>query len=276
MDAETLGRALADLEQEHQGEYSVRVERLDADGTFALRAGRVLQTASTFKLCVLCELFRQAEAGVIDLNEEITWQPEFVRGGDGVLRAMLPGQRLSIHNMAVLMMIVSDNTATATLVDRVGAGNVTRTMRDWGLKDTNIYEGHPGGPKAAEMDPPVSTAADLCSLITKIYREEVLTPGSCREIIRILRAQRCNDMLPRFVPVGEDWGDAENWIANKTGYGRCRVEVGVVKAGDLIYAMAMFFRPDRVQSNQFKCLADYPPVLAMAHGCRAVYESFLH
>ena len=54
---------------------------------------------------------------------------------------MIPGQELSIHNMAVLMIIISDNIATATLVDLVGPGNVNRTMASWGLADTNVFEG---------------------------------------------------------------------------------------------------------------------------------------
>jgi len=235
----------------------------------------VLPTASTCKLFVLCELFRQAEAGMLDLNAPITWKPEFHRGGDGVLRAMLPGQELSIHNMAVLMMIISDNIATATLVDLVGADNVTRTMRSWGLANSDLRQGLPGGAHASRMKQPVSTAHDLCTLITRIYRHELLTPKACDEIIRILRAQRCNDMLPRYIPVGEDWGESETWIANKTGYGACRVEVGIVKAERVTFSVAMFFKPHDPPRNRRKCLADYPPVLAMANAGNAIYQSFV-
>ena len=275
MKSQELREHLESLEQEYRGEFALEVIRLDREGSFSHRADVLLPTASTFKLFVLCELFRQADEGAIDLNESITWKPEFHRGGDGVLRAFVPGQELSIHNMAVMMMIISDNIATATLVDLVGPENVTRTMQSWGLAGTNIYQGLPGGPDAAEMEQPITTAYDLCSLITCIYRSEVLTPDACDEIIRILRAQRCNDMLPRYIPVAEDWGEAETWIANKTGYGACRVEVGIVKTHELSFSMAMFFQPHEPPKNHLKCLADYPPVLAMAKACRAVHESML-
>ena len=272
MDQENLQRRLTELEHEFDGLFHVRTIRLDTDEEFCLREREVLATASTFKLCVLCELFRQAREGVVDLDAPITWKPEFLRGGDGVLRAMAPGQQLSVHNMAVLMMIVSDNTATATIVDLVGPQNVTRTAHDLGLRDTDVFDGYPGGPNAAQMTHPVSTPYDLCGLVTRIYRREILTPEDCDEIIRIMRANRCNDMLPRYVPVGEDWGDAEEWIANKTGYGPCRVEVGVVQLKALAFSLAMFFKPNRASPVQFKCLADYPPVLAMAKAAEAVYR----
>lgn len=262
------------LEAEYNGRFAIEARRLDAKGHFVRDENRVLPTASTCKLFILCELFRQAEAGLVNLDAPITWKPEFHRGGDGVLRAMVPGQQLSIHNMAILMMIISDNIATATLVDLLGAESVTRTMRSWGLASSDLHQGLPGGADRSRMQQPVSTAHDLCTLITRIYRHDVLTPKACDEIIRILRAQRCNDMLPRYIPVGEDWGKAETWIANKTGYGACRVEVGIVKTAEVTFSLAMFFKPQDPPRNRLKCLADYPPVLAMAHACRAVYESF--
>ena len=271
----SLQNRIDELEREYNGVFSVEVNRLDDEGHFGFRKDTVLPTASTCKLFVLCELFRQAEEGRIDLKAPITWKSEFHRGGDGVLRAMVPGQELSVHNMAVLMMIISDNIATATIVDLVGATNVTRTMQSWGLSKTDLHLGLPGGPNASRMKQPVSTAHDLCSLITRIHRHDVLTKESCQEIIRILRAQRCNDMLPRYIPVGEDWGNARTWIANKTGYGACRVEVGIVKTDDVAFSLAMFFKPNKAPRNRLKCLADYPPILAMAKACHAVYQSFL-
>jgi len=268
-----LAEHLRRLEQRFNGRFHARVIRLDTGEEFRLREKEVLPTASTFKLCVLVELLRQARTGLVDLNSTITWGPEHLRGGDGVLRAMAAPQELTVHNMAVLMMIVSDNVATARMVDLVGPQHVTETMHDLRLNDTDIHEGLPGGDRIAEMQQPVSTPYDLCELITKIYRREILTPEACDEIIRILRANRCNDMLPRFIPVGEDWGEAAEWIANKTGYGQCRVEVGIVQLEKFAFSLCVFFKPNAPVPNRFKCLADYPPVLAMAHACRAIYDA---
>lgn len=269
-----LEQQLARLEETYNGSFSVAALRLDRPGDFTLRPESVLPTASTCKLFVLCELFRQADAGLIDLKQPVTWKPEHYRGGDGVLRALVTGQELSIHNMAILMTVLSDNIATALLVDLLGTANINRSLQTWELPASNFYEGLPGGSRARQMQQPVSNARDLCSLITRIYRQQILTPASCLEIIRILRAQRCNDMLPRYIPVGEDWGTAPMWIANKTGYGECRVEVGLVKSEATTLSLAMFFKPHKPPAHRLKSLSDYPPVLAMAHACRAVYDHF--
>ncbi len=272
--AKGLEQELAGLEEKWNGTFSLEVHRLDAPGHFALRPTDVRPTASTCKLFILCELFRQAEAGMIDLNTPLTWKPEHHRTGDGILRAMIPGQQLSAHNLAVLMITLSDNIATAVLADFVGAEKINRSLKTWSLADSNFYEGLPAGPRAQQMKQPVSSARDLCSLVTRIYRQEILTPKSCEEIIRIMRAQRCNDMLARYLPVGEDWGQAPTWIANKTGYGQCRVDVGIVKSAAVTLSLAMFFKPTAPPRHRAKSMSDYPPVLAMAHACEAVYRHF--
>jgi beta-lactamase class A len=273
-DEPVLAQELARLESAWGGNFYIDAQRLDAPGRFTLRADAVLPTASTCKLFVLCELFRQAEAGTIDLNAPLTWKPEHHRGGDGVLRAMVPGQALSIHNLAVLMIVLSDNIATAALVELLGSANINRSLRNWRLADSEFFDGLPGGPAQAQMKQPVSSPRDLGSLITRIYRHELLAPKSCEEIIRILRAQRVNDMLPRYIPVGEDWGHADTWIANKTGYGACRVEVGLVKSETITMSLAVFFKPHQATPHRLKSLSDYPPVLAVAHACKEVYDHF--
>ena len=274
IDMERLNTEIRSVEDAFGGAFFARVIDLGTNEEFCLREREVLPTASTFKLCVLCELFRQARCEGLDLSAAVTWRPEHRRTGDGVLRTMVGQQHLSVHNMAVLMMTLSDNVATAVLVELVGPDKETAFMHSLGLADTNIHEGLPGGERVHEMEQPQSTPHDLCELVARVYRHQVLTPEDCDEVVRIMRASRCNDMLPRYVPVGEDWGDAADWIANKTGYGRCRIEVGLVHRGGTTIALAMFYRPAEAIGTRFKCLADYPPVLAMANACRIVAAHF--
>lgn len=265
---------LAELEETYDGVFSIEARRLDSQGQLAFRSEQVLPTASVCKLFILCELFRQAEAGTIDLNAPLTWKAEHHRGGDGVLRAFAPGQQLSIHNMAVLMIVLSDNIATAALTELVGPANINASLKNWQLADSDFHEGLPGGPDAAAMKQPAGSARDLCGLMARIHRRELLTPKSCDEIIRILRAQRVNDMIPRYIPVGEDWGEAKRWIANKTGYGECRVDVGLIHTEALTLALAIFFKPHQPPPHRVKSMSDYPPVLAVAHAAKAVYDHF--
>ena len=77
-------------------------------------------TASTYKLPVLMELFRRIEAEEMTLADTLPFQPEALRLGSGVLRDMTLGQDLTLHDLAMLMVIVSDNSATRLLLDHLG------------------------------------------------------------------------------------------------------------------------------------------------------------
>ena len=93
-----------------------------------------MPTASVFKLPVLVEVFRQAVAGVLDLDERVTLRAEDVVMGSGILRDFGPGLQPSLRDLAMMMIIVSDNGATNLLLDRVGGPQrVNATMRALGL-----------------------------------------------------------------------------------------------------------------------------------------------
>lgn len=262
---------LSEMEARWDGTYHVRVVGLTKPLEFARAERTVLPTASAAKLCILCELFRQSADGVLDLDGPVTWTAESFRSGDGVLKAMRRGLALPLYNLAVLMMTVSDNIATQVILERVGGDKVARFMHSLGLKNTAVPPTWPSG-EEGEAEP-VSTAWDLCELAAKIYRREILTPAACEDILRIMRFNRCTDMLPRYIPVGEDMGgDAEEWIAHKQGYGTCRVEVGVVCTKPIAYAIGLFFNPRLNPPAAHKCLADYPPVLAAAEACRLIHQ----
>jgi hypothetical protein len=82
-------------------------------------------------------------------------------------------------------------------------------------------------------------------------------------------------MLPRYLPLGQDWGHSEQWIASKTGYGACTLETGIVHCREAHFCLAVFFKLNEHRSPRFKCLAAPPPVLAVAEACRSVYQSML-
>lgn len=274
MSKDDLNVALSDIEEKFDGNFFIDLNNLKSGETFTRRESEVLPTSSVGKLFILCEMFRQANSSELDLEELLTYNKGFYRPGDGVLRAMLPGLNLSIYNLSVLMMIVSDNVATAMLVERLGVDNISRTMERLGLADSNFHQGLPSGEGVDDMIEPVSSPRDLQNLMSRIYHQEILTKKSCNEIIHIMRANRMNDMLGRHLNVGEDWGDSPYWIANKIGYGECRVEVGLVYTDSLVFSLGMFFCPNNPEQPLSKGMADYPPVLAMSTAIDALVQYF--
>ena len=120
------------------GVVGVAAKHLDSGEEILHNASDVFFTASTFKVPLLLELFRQVDNGRIDLSERLDLNRNHRVPGSGVLKELGEGLRPTLRDLATLMIIISDNTATDILYERVGGNNIANTMRNLGLNQTNI------------------------------------------------------------------------------------------------------------------------------------------
>lgn len=98
-----------------------------------------IPTASVFKIYLLAELYRQVEAGIISLSDRVEVTPETVSPGSGILSRFAHSTSFSVHDLAVLMMALSDNTATDRLYALVGRENIQENIvRALGLRETKV------------------------------------------------------------------------------------------------------------------------------------------
>ncbi|MCC6790070.1 MAG: serine hydrolase [Thermomicrobiales bacterium] len=217
--------------------------RVNADGTTA--------TASTIKVPVLIEIFRQIEAGTISLDDRMTVGEGAMTKGSGILRDLSLGIDLSVRDVAVLMIVVSDNTATNMLIDLAGKERINQTMVDLGFGGTrliNRLDFPVIGPDARNLA--VTTPGELCAIMEALANATILTTASCDQILEIMRMQHFRDLTPRylpFTPYAEELGAEDNGlrIANKTGgwkgmradmalieWPGTRYTIGIVTEGD--------------------------------------------
>ena len=124
---------------EVDGVMGVTIEDLKSGERLSLNGDLVFTQASAIKLPLLVELFRQAEDGRHDLDAPVTLTEGDVVPGSGVLRRLTAGQvTMTLLDIATLMIIVSDNTATNMIIDRVGMDQVNETMARLGLGETKL------------------------------------------------------------------------------------------------------------------------------------------
>src|SRR5829696_2050943 len=123
-------RALDAILTQSGGELALAAMNLTTGEELARNDQRSMPTASVFKLPLLVEVFRQAEAGALDLDERVTLRAEDVVRGSGILRDFGPGLQPTLRDLAMMMVIVSDNSASNLLLDRVGGPQrANATMR---------------------------------------------------------------------------------------------------------------------------------------------------
>lgn len=164
---------------------------------FEHNAGETFYAASVIKVPVMCEVFRQAEAGRLDLARAVRVERDDQVGGSGVLQVLTPGVELPVYDLVTLMIVVSDNTAMNMLLDMVGPESVTAYMAELGLTGIRVYH-KLMIVKAGRRHENVMTPKDTTELMALIARERVVSMRACEVMIDILKRQQYHDHLTKY------------------------------------------------------------------------------
>ncbi|HLH22899.1 MAG TPA: serine hydrolase [Chloroflexota bacterium] len=216
---------LAGLVEQHlggvQGVFGVAVKALDSGEGALLNADREFPAASLFKLPVMYEVFRQRDAGRLDLAERLVLTPHYADLDLGTLDLPV-GASVSIADALERMIAISDNATANMLADRVGWASLNATARDLDLLETHL-----GGDRLS------TSPRDMLRLLELIARGHEPSDSSTAAMRDLLLEQRVNDRLPAHLPPGTR-------VAHKTGnLGGIVHDVGIVYAPDAPFVIAL-------------------------------------
>ena len=207
-------------------------------------------TASAIKLAIVYELFKQVEEQRIDLDDKMTLDRRQAVGGAGVLVEM-GTPTLSIRDYAVLMVMLSDNTATNVLIDRLGMDRIAARMQGLGLARTRLRRHMMDAAAARRGDENVSTPDELVRLL------KAMNDGMPKaiELLKKPKENRLRKGLPEGVASADKSGELEG----------VRVDAGIVFAKNRPYALCVMttFLKSEAEGEQ-----------AIVEISRAAYEYF--
>jgi beta-lactamase class A len=179
--------------------------------------------ASTMKLPVLIQIFRDADAGLLGLDDSLPVHatfPSLVDGSpfdvekgddsDSTLYRRVGG-RASVRELVDLMITRSSNLATDVLIERVGAARAERTARSLGAWSMQVLRGVEDGKAYRAGLNNTTTARDLGVLLGAIARRRAASPASCEAMLAILGRQEFNEGIPVGLP-------RDTRVAHKTGW----------------------------------------------------------
>lgn len=213
---------LADLRSRgYGGEVGLLVTDLAGRELFALNPDQSLPAASTIKVPLLVQALEAAQAGRLDLGERVTLRPEDRVPGSGVLHELDPGLALTWRDVLTLMTVVSDNTATNLLIERLGVEAVGAWLAQHGLTGTRLVgplqlppERQNEAQRRGERSR--TTARDQVRLLGRLARGELLDPPHTELALSILSRQQFRDLLARHVP-RDTAGELLYRVASKSG-----------------------------------------------------------
>lgn len=203
-------------------EVAVGYRTLDGKSELLIDPDKTFHAASTMKVPVMIELFRQAHAGTLTLDEPLPIRNEFrsiVDGspytlsvGDDSDREVYAniGRSMTLRALNEAMITVSSNFATNLMIERLGVENIRETVARLGADGMKVLRGVEDSKAFDKGLNNATTARGLLVLLEKIGRGEAVSAAADREMVNVLKRQKFGDGIPAGLPAGTP-------VAHKTG-----------------------------------------------------------
>lgn len=222
LDSATLQQSIQHLADSLHAEIGVTFYNLHTGEAFNFQERVMFHAASTMKVPVMIEVFRQAEAGTFKLDDSLLVKNEFKSIVDGSPYSMdiaedsddtmynKIGTRMTIRQLVEQMITVSSNLATNILIDLVDARKVMATLQSLGIKHMQVLRGVEDIKAYNRGLNNRTDAYDLMLTMRAIVEKKAASPASCEEMLEILQRQKFRENIPAGLPEG-------TVVANKTG-----------------------------------------------------------
>ena len=203
-------------------EVAVAYRTLDGRSELFLDADKPFHAASTMKVPVMIELFRQAQTGALSLDESLPVRNQFHSIVDGSPYALsegddsdsevyaVVGKTMTLRRLCELMITVSSNFAANLLIERLGVENIRRAVASLGAEGVQVLRGVEDQKAFDKGLNNTTTAHGLMVLLDRIAHGSAVSQAADNEMIEILKRQKFNDAIPAGLP-------PETAVAHKTG-----------------------------------------------------------
>ena len=203
-------------------EVAVAMRTVDGRDEILIDPDKKFHAASTMKVPVMIELFRQADAGMLKLDEQLPVRNEFHSIVDGSVYQLSVGDdsdagvyahaggTMSLRDLCEAMITVSSNFAANLLIERVGVENVRKTVTRLGADGMIVRRGVEDQKAFDRGMNNETTARALAILMQKIAKGEAVNPRADADMAEILKRQTFHDAIPAGLPPGTA-------VAHKTG-----------------------------------------------------------
>jgi beta-lactamase class A len=275
---------IAALVNSFSGVMGVAARDLISGEEISVNADVRFPTASTIKTAVMIEAYHQAAEGRLLLTAPLTLESGDKVGGSGVLNGLRDGLSLTVGDLIHLMIVLSDNTATNLLINRLGAARISERMAFYGLRDTKIFRPTFRDGRAdilpeleREFGLGMTTPREMARLMALIAEGKAVSPEASAAMLATLRRQQDRAMIPRLLPadaglqIGNKTGTDEEKHAGPDGTRRhVRADAAIVTGKNVKYAIAIYAR--QVEDRRWS--VDNDALVTGARISQLVYDAF--
>jgi beta-lactamase class A len=247
----SLMSTLEGISKSFSGRLSVSANNLTTGEQLGMREAEVFPSISTIKLGIMAEMFYRIEAGDLALADKVTIKESDLRGGTGVFREFKTPVEVTLEDVCMMMIVVSDNTCTWLLNDILGKQNINDRMRSLGLQEYSLnsdlgpdmFEEFKQPGKGIEAYSECS-ARDFTRLISLIANGELVSPAASDRMLDMMGRCQHIEWLGRYLPLSpysEELGVSPKVkLHNKLGAGLgARCDAGLITTPSTRYVITV-------------------------------------
>jgi len=226
------------------GDVGVYVKNLKNGKTVAINADTIFPTASVVKIPILVGVMQKISAGELDYNQELQYRDSLLYAGVDLLGSFKDSEKVELGKVMMLMLTMSDNTASLWLQSLAGKGTrINELMDSLGLKNTRVNSRTPGRQAFQQKYGwGQTTPYEIALLMEKIVNGEVISKERSAQMLRLLGRNYWDENAISKIP-------SDVFIASKSGaVDASRNEVLFVNGKDVRYIFSIFTKNNKDQS----------------------------
>ncbi|MBI2599924.1 serine hydrolase [Candidatus Daviesbacteria bacterium] len=177
-----------------KGRYGIVIKNFSNGESYSFNEHQIFEAGSLYKLWVAATVFQQIKGGLLKedelLSEDIDELNQIFNIASESAEFKTGSVNFTVSQALKQMITISHNYAALTLIKTVKRSNVAKFLEKADFKESFLG------------DPPKSTAYDIALFLEKLYQGKLnlIDVDSSQKIIELLKEQKLNDGLPKYLP----------------------------------------------------------------------------
>ncbi|HEX7691844.1 MAG TPA: serine hydrolase [Sediminibacterium sp.] len=207
-----LYNKVSELISGFHGNVGVYIHDLEKNKTVAINADTIFPTASMVKIPILTGIMRKLESGELSYHQTLTYKDSLLYAGMDILGSFKNNEKIELGKAMMLMLTMSDNTASLWMQSLAGTGTrINELMDSLGLVYTRVNSRTPGREaNRSEYGWGQTTPREMAGLMEKIVKKEVINPSVSEKMLRLLGRNYWDEVAVSQVPT-------DVFVASKNG-----------------------------------------------------------
>jgi beta-lactamase class A len=207
-----LQQKVNELLKGFNGDIGVYIHDLKKNRVASIHADTVFPTASMVKVPILTGIMRKIESGELQYHQTLTYKDSLLYAGVDILGSLKNNEKIELSKVMMLMLTMSDNTASLWLQTLAGTGTrINELMDSIGLKDTRVNSRTPGRENnRTQYGWGQTTPREMAVLMERIVNKEVISATASEKMLRLLGRNYWDEEAISEIP-------SDVFIASKSG-----------------------------------------------------------